>query len=55
MLGHDNPTIIKHLEDLTGVKATTIPLDDPDTIGIFTDIHHLRTSARRWNRIRCSV
>lgn len=42
MLGHDNPTIIKHLEDLTGVKATTIPLDDPDTIGIFTDIHHLK-------------
>lgn len=42
MLGHDNPTIIKHLEDLTGVKATTIPLDDPDTIGIFTDIRHLK-------------
>ena len=41
MLGHDNPTIIKHLEDLTGVSATTIPLDDPHTIGIFTDIHHL--------------
>ncbi len=41
MLGHDNPTIIKHLEDMTGVNATTIPLDDPRTIGIFTDISNL--------------
>ena len=42
MLGHDNPTIIKHIEDMTGHKATEIPLDDPDTVGIFTDIRHLR-------------
>lgn len=42
MLGHDNPTIIKHIEDMTGYKATEIPLDDPDTVGIFTDIRHLR-------------
>ena len=41
MLGHDNPTIIKHLEDMTGVKATDIPLDDPETIGIFTDLKYL--------------
>ena len=41
MLGHDNPTIIKHLEDMTGVSATTIPLDDPRTIGIFTSIRNL--------------
>ncbi|MBE6935755.1 MAG: PolC-type DNA polymerase III [Ruminococcaceae bacterium] len=41
MLGHDNPTIIKHLEDMTGVSATTIPLDDPHTVGIFSHISHL--------------
>ena len=36
MLGHDDPTMIKMLEDLTGVNARTIPLDDPDTMSIFT-------------------
>ncbi|MCC8156043.1 MAG: PolC-type DNA polymerase III [Oscillospiraceae bacterium] len=34
-LGHDDPTMIRMLEDLTGVNAKTIPLDDPDTKGIF--------------------
>ena len=36
MLGHDDPTMIRMLEDLTGVNARTIPLDDPDTMSIFT-------------------
>ena len=35
-LGHDDPTIIKHLEDLTGVNAQKIPLDDPDVMSLFT-------------------
>lgn len=35
-LGHDDPTIIKHLEDLTGVNAQEIPLDDPDVMSLFT-------------------
>ena len=36
MLGHDDPTMIRMLEDLTGVNARAIPLDDPDTMSIFT-------------------
>ena len=36
MLGHDDPTMIKYMEDLTGVNAREIPLDDPDTMSIFT-------------------
>ena len=36
MLGHDDPTMIRMLEDLTGMNARTIPLDDPDTMSIFT-------------------
>ena len=36
MLGHEDPTMIKMLEDLTGVNARAIPLDDPDTMSIFT-------------------
>ena len=35
MLGHDDPTMIKYMEDLTGVNARQIPLDDPDTMSIF--------------------
>ncbi len=34
-LGHDDPTIIKHLENLTGVNAQQIPLDDPETMSLF--------------------
>ncbi|MDY4430562.1 PolC-type DNA polymerase III, partial [Evtepia sp.] len=37
MLGHDDPTMIRMMEDLTGVDAKTIPLDDPDTMKIFTN------------------
>ena len=34
-LGHDDPTMIRMLEDLTGVDAKQIPLDDPETMRIF--------------------
>lgn len=34
-LGHDDPTMIRMLEDLTGVNAREIPLDDKDTMSIF--------------------
>ncbi len=36
MLGHDDPTIVRMLEDLTGVNAREIPLDDEATMSIFT-------------------
>ena len=36
MLGHDDPSIVRMLEDLTGVNARAIPLDDADTMSIFT-------------------
>ena len=29
ILGHDDPTMIRMLEDLTGIDAKKIPLDDP--------------------------
>lgn len=35
ILGHDDPTIIKMLEDLTGVDALNIPLDDPQVLSLF--------------------
>ncbi len=36
MLGHDDPTMIRYMEDLTGVNAQQIPLDDKGTMSIFT-------------------
>ncbi len=36
MLGHDDPTMIRMMEDLTGVNAQAIPLDDKNTMSIFT-------------------
>lgn len=35
MLGHDDPTMIRMMEDLTGIDAQKIPLDDKDTMSIF--------------------
>ena len=36
LLGHDDPTSIKMLEDLTNVKASSIPMDDVATMDIFS-------------------
>ena len=35
-LGHDDPTMIRMMEDMTGVKAQEISLSDPETMSIFT-------------------
>ncbi len=41
ILGHDVPTIIKYLEELTGLNVFDIPLDDPATMKIFTSVETL--------------
>ena len=35
-LGHDDPTMIRMLEDMTGIDARDIKFDDPGTMSIFT-------------------
>ena len=35
ILGHDDPTMIRMLEDLTGVDAKTIPLDNKEVMSLF--------------------
>ncbi len=35
-LGHDDPTVIRMLTDLTGIDPQTIPLDDKETLSLFT-------------------
>ena len=41
ILGHDGPTIIRMLEDITGITITDIPLDDPATMSLFTSTEAL--------------
>ena len=41
ILGHDDPTIIKMLEDITGVDALNISLDDPGVLALFADTSSL--------------
>jgi DNA polymerase-3 subunit alpha (Gram-positive type) len=41
ILGHDDPTVIRELERLTGVKASQIKLDDPDTMKVFSQVEIL--------------
>ena len=35
ILGHDDPTMIRMLQDLTGVDPQTIPLDSPEVMSLF--------------------
>lgn len=42
ILGHDDPTMIRMLQDLTGVDPTTIPLDDPGVMSLFQNTSALR-------------
>jgi DNA polymerase-3 subunit alpha (Gram-positive type) len=42
ILGHDGPTMIRLLEEMTGVKSVDIPLDDPATMSIFSGLDALR-------------
>lgn len=41
ILGHDDPTVIKMLEDLTKVSAKSIKLDDPNIMKIFSSTEAL--------------
>lgn len=36
ILGHDDPTMLRMLQDLSGIDILTIPLDDPDVMSIFS-------------------
>ena len=44
ILGHDDPTMIRMLEDITGVDATKIRLDDPDVLSLFHGLDALGIS-----------
>jgi len=49
ILGHDDPTMIRMLQDLTGVDPLTIPLDDKETMSIFFSTKALGIEAGQIN------
>ncbi|MDO4369528.1 MAG: PolC-type DNA polymerase III [bacterium] len=52
ILGHDNPTIFKMLEDLTGIDPSSIPMDDKGVMSLFTSTDALGVTP---SQIGCEV
>lgn len=52
ILGHDDPTMMRMLQDLTGVDPTTIPMNDPKVMSLFSSVDALGVTPEK---IRSSV
>lgn len=52
ILGHDDPTMMRMLQDLTGVDPTTIPMNDPKVMSMFNSTKALNVPGEQ---IRSSV
>lgn len=49
ILGHDDPTVIRMLEDLTGVDAKKIPLDESKVMSLFSSTEALGVTKEQIN------
>lgn len=49
ILGHDDPTVIRMLQDITGIAPQEIPLDDPETMSIFNSTDALGVTPEQIN------
>ena len=49
ILGHDDPTIIRMLQDITGVDPKTIPMDDKETMSLFSSTEALGVTPQQIN------
>lgn len=45
LLGHDDPTVMRLLQDYTGVAPRAVPCDDPDTLALFSGLGGLGVKA----------
>ena len=45
ILGHDDPTMLRMLTDITGFDAREVPLDDPDTLALYRTHEPLKIQA----------
>ncbi len=49
ILGHDDPTVIRMLQDLSGLNPREIPVDDPKVMQIFSSPESLGVTAEQIN------
>ena len=49
ILGHDDPTVIRMLQDITGVDPKDIPMDDKETMSIFSSTEALGVTSSQIN------
>ncbi|WP_055665149.1 DNA polymerase III subunit alpha [Desnuesiella massiliensis] len=49
ILGHDDPTVIRMLQDITGVDPQKIPMDDKDTMSIFSSTKAIGVAPQQIN------
>ncbi|MDN7241246.1 PolC-type DNA polymerase III [Planococcus sp. N028] len=47
ILGHDDPTVIRMLQDLSGIDPKTIPTDDPEVMKIFSGTESLGVTEKQ--------
>ena len=52
ILGHDDPTALKMLQDITGINPRSVPLDDPETRSLFSSPKALNVDL---SAINCTV
>lgn len=49
ILGHDDPTVIRMLQDITGINPHKIPLDDKETMSLFSSTKALGVTPEQIN------
>jgi len=49
ILGHDDPTVIRMLQDITGVDPKEIPMDDKETMSLFSSTNALGVTPEQIN------
>src|SRR5699024_12147949 len=47
ILGHDDPTMLRMLQDLSGIDPTKLPLDDPGVMEIFSSTKSLGVTEKQ--------
>lgn len=52
ILGHDDPTVLRMLQDLSGIDPKTIPTDDPEVMKIFSSTESLGVTEKQ---IQCKT
>ena len=55
ILGHDNPTIMKYLEQFTGIDPQSVPLDDPKVISLFRNHEALNVPEEAYKSVTGSI